>query len=89
MKRVYCSKCNKETFMDIADDVRNKSNKCTVHPADDEDAENKMKNQLKKKTLLTKSRPTTEGVTWVVTYSRTSTMEAKTLYPERHGPFCE
>ena len=89
MKRVYCRKCNKETFMDIADDVRNKSNKCTVHPADDEDAENKMKNQLKKKTLLTNSRPTTDGVTWVVTYGRYSGMDTKHLYPERHGPFCE
>ena len=90
MKRVYCSKCNKETFQDLTDHLRNKGNPiCQVHPANDEAAEKTIEKQLKKKTLLIKSRPTREGVTWVVTYSRTSSMDAtKYLYPERHGPFC-
>ena len=90
MKRVYCSKCNKETFQDLTDHLRNKGNPiCQVHPANDEAAEKTIEKQLKKKTLLIKSRPTREGVTWMVTYSRTSGMNTSSLYPKRHGPFCK
>ena len=51
MKRVYCSKCNKITFQDLADKPRNKGNPiCQVHPANDEAAEKTIEKQLAKKT---------------------------------------
>ena len=88
MKRVYCSKCNKITFQDLAVKPRNKGNPiCQVHPANDEAAEKTIEKQLAKKTLLIKSRLTREGVTGMVTY--TSGTNTSSLYPKRHGPFCK
>ena len=45
MKRVYCSKCKKETHQDIAEDPRRKSEKCKVHPENDQDLKGKIINK--------------------------------------------
>jgi uncharacterized Zn finger protein (UPF0148 family) len=97
MKRVYCTVCGEETYNDITEEERTKTDaktkekkrKC-AHPKDEEALQKKINRQVATRTLLVKTRPTgMDSITWVVTYSRSSTMETKYLFPERHQPFCK